>query len=375
MPELVALDLPAGPAFVAALVSAWEAGHAVLPLDQRLPPPAISALMASLRPGLVVDGEGSHRRAGGQSTEPGDALVVPTSGTTGRPKGVVLTHAAVAASAVATSDRLAVDPAGDRWLACLPLAHIGGLSVVTRALLTGTPLTVCERFDPGEVERQAGEGATLVALVATALQRTDTSGYRRVLLGGSAPPGDLPPHVVTTYGMTETGSGIVYDGFPLDGVEVRTGDGTIGAPDEILVRGPMLSQRYQDGSVPTVSGGWLPTGDAGQIDAAGRLTVFGRMAEVIVTGGEKVWPGPVEEVLAAHPAVDQVAVWKRPDPEWGERVVAWVVLVDGAAAPALADLRDQVGARLGRWAAPRQLELVSSLPRTATGKVRRSDLA
>jgi O-succinylbenzoic acid--CoA ligase len=181
--------------------------------------------------------------------------------------------------------------------------------------------------------------------------------------------------VVTTYGMTETGSGIVYDGFPLDGVEVRTGDGTIGAPDEILVRGPMLSQRYRDGSVPTVSGGWLPTGDAGQIDAAGRLTVFGRMAEVIVTGGEKVWPGPVEEVLAAHPAVDQVAVWKRPDPEWGERVVAWVVLVDGAAAPALADLRDQVGARLGRWAAPRQLELVSSLPRTATGKVRRSDLA
>ena len=375
MPELVALDLPAGPAFVEALVTAWEAGHAVLPLDRRLPPPALSALMARLRPGRVVDAEGSHRRPAGLSVEAGDALVVPTSGTTGQAKGVVLTHAAVAASAVATSDRLSVDPAADRWVACLPLAHIGGLSVVTRALLTGTPLTVCERFDPAEVERLGTEGATLVSLVATALRRTDVSGYRRVLLGGSAPPGGLPSNVVTTYGMTETGSGIVYDGVPLDGVDLRTGDGTLGAGDEILVRGPMLLRCYRDGEEPALPGGWLPTGDAGRIDRSGTLTVFGRMAEVIVTGGEKVWPAPVEEVLVTHPDVDQVAVWKRADPEWGERVVAWVVPVAGGSPPVLADLREHVGAQLGRWAAPRELELVSSLPRTATGKIRRSELA
>ena len=287
---------------------------------------------------------------------------------------MVLTHAAVAASALATSDRLSVDPAGDRWLACLPLAHIGGLAVVTRALLTSTPLTVCERFDPAEVERMGTEGATLVSLVATALRRTDVSGYRRVLLGGSAPPGGLPANVVTTYGLTETGSGIAYDGVPLDGVELRIGDGTLGAGDEVLVRGPMLLRGYRDGDDPRLPGGWLPTGDGGRIEATGTLTVFGRLAEVIVTGGEKVWPAPVEEVLAAHPAVDQVAVWKRPDPEWGERVVAWVVPVAGGAPPLLADLREQVGAQLGRWAAPRQLELVASLPKTATGKVRRSEL-
>ncbi len=375
MPELVALDLPAGSAFVEALVTAWEAGHAVLPLDRRLPPPALGALMAGLRPGRVVDAEGSHRRPGGRSVEPGDALVVPTSGTTGHPKGVVLTHAAVAASALSTSDRLSVDPATDRWVACLPLAHIGGLSVVTRALLTGTPLTVCERFDPTEVERMGTEGATLVSLVATALRRTDVSGYRRVLLGGSATPEGLPPNVVATYGMTETGSGIVYDGVPLDGVELRTGDGSLGAGDEILVRGPMLLRAYRDGEDPALPGGWLATGDAGRIEPSGTLTVFGRMAEVIVTGGEKVWPGPVEEVLVTHPDVDQVAVWKRTDPEWGERVVAWVVPVAGGAPPLLADLREHVGAQLGRWAAPRELELVSSLPRTATGKIRRSELA
>jgi o-succinylbenzoate---CoA ligase len=375
MPELVALDLPAGPAFVEALVTAWEAGHAVLPLDRRLPPPALGALMARLRPGRVVDADGSHHRPAGRSVEPGDALVVPTSGTTGQAKGVVLTHAAVAASAVATSDRLSVDPAADRWVACLPLAHIGGLSVVTRALLTGTPLTVCERFDPAEVERLGTEGATLVSLVATALRRTDISGYRRVLLGGSAPPGGLPSNVVTTYGMTETGSGIVYDGVPLDGVELRTGDGALGARDEILVRGPMLLRGYRDGEDPALPGRWLPTGDAGRIEPTGTLTVFGRMAEVIVTGGEKVWPAPVEEVLVTHPDVDQVAVWKRTDPEWGERVVAWVVPVAGRSPPLLADLREHVGAQLGRWAAPRELELVSSLPRTATGKIRRSELA
>jgi O-succinylbenzoic acid--CoA ligase len=372
MPELVALDLPAGPGFVDALRCVWDAGDAVLPIDPRLPAPAVSAVLGALRPSRVVDPDGAHPRPDGVATEAGDALVVPTSGTTGSAKGVVLTHDAVTASALATSARLLVDPDRDRWLACLPLAHIGGLAVVARALVTGTPCTVLERFDAAAVEDQARAGATLVALVATALGRTDVSGYRAVLLGGAAPPVQLEANVITTYGMTETGSGVVYDGRPLDGVDLRI-DGT-GATGEVMVRGPMLLRAYRDGTDPRVSGGWFPTGDAGRLEPDGTLAVFGRMADVIVSGGEKVWPVPVERLLASHPGVVQVAVWKRPDPEWGERVVAWVVPADPAAPPGLDELRDMVASAMAPWSAPRELEVVASLPCTPSGKVRRADL-
>jgi O-succinylbenzoic acid--CoA ligase len=374
VPELVALDLPGGPAFVEAMRKAWDDGDAVLPIDPRLPRPAVDRLLGALRPAVVVDRNGAHPRGEGLPTEPGDALVVATSGTTGEPKGVVLDHRAVLASAVATSARLAVDPAADRWVACLPLAHVGGLAVVTRALLTDTPCTVLDGFDARVVERLGREGATLVSLVATALRRADTSGYRAVLLGGAAPPEALPGNVVTTYGMTETGSGIVYDGRPIDGVELAIGDGSDGSDGEILVRGPMLLRCYRDGSDPRLAGGWLPTGDAGRLEPDGTLTVFGRSAEVIVSGGEKVWPVPVERVLGRHPGVDQVAVWKRSDPEWGERVVAWVVPTDRDRPPGLDDLREWVAGELPRWASPRELVVTDQLPRTGSGKVRRSGL-
>jgi O-succinylbenzoic acid--CoA ligase len=374
MGELVALDLPAGPEFVDAVRTIWDDGDAVLPIDPRLPRPATDRLLDALRPARVVTPGGSRLLPGGIATEPGDALVVATSGTTGEPKGVVHTHASVTASAVATSARLDVDPDRDRWVACLPLAHIGGLSVVTRSMVTGTPCTVLERFDVTAVEDEARRGATLVSLVATALGRCDVSGYRAVLLGGAAPPTTLPAHVVTTYGMTETGSGCVYDGRPLDGVELRIGDGTDGEVGEVLVRGPMLLRAYRDGSDPRLPGGWLPTGDGGRIEDDGTLVVFGRMAEVVVTGAEKVWPGPVEDVLATLPSVAEVAVWKRPDPEWGDRVVAWVVLRPGAEAPTLDEARDRVASLLAPYAAPRELVVVDALPRTAGGKVRRVDL-
>jgi O-succinylbenzoic acid--CoA ligase len=374
MPELVALDLPGGPGFVDAFRTVWESGNAVLPIDPRLPGPAVTRLLEAFRPSVVVDGSGHHRRPAGRPVEPGDALVVATSGTTGRPKGVVLDHAAVEASARATSARLGVDPGSDRWVACLPLAHVGGLSVLTRALVTDTPCTVLPEFDPVTVERLAREGATLVSLVATALRRTDSSGYRAVLLGGAAPPDSLPVNVVTTYGMTETGSGIVYDGRALTGVELRIGDGTTGQDGELLVRGPMLLRCYRDGTDPRLHGGWLPTGDSGRIEPNGTLAVFGRIDEVIVTGGEKVWPSPVEQVLSRHPDVDQVAVWKRPDPEWGERVVAWVVPTNTSCPPGLDELRDLVAGELPRWAAPRELVVTDRLPRTPGGKVTRTAL-
>jgi o-succinylbenzoate---CoA ligase len=374
MPKLVALDLPAGQAFVDALRAIWDAGDAVLPLDRRLPAPAVQLLMDTLRPGAVMDTTGVRSRVGGVPTEPGDALVVPTSGTTGAPKGVVLTHDAVRASGLASSAALFVDPGLDRWVACLPLAHIGGLSVLTRALVTGTPCTILERFDATEVEHLAQGGATLVSLVATALRRCDTSSYRRVLLGGSAPPDRVADNVVTTYGMSETGSGVVYDGRPLNGVDLRIGDGHVGAEGEILVRGPMLLRCYRDGTDPRLPEGWLPTGDGGRLEPDQTLAVFGRMADVVVSGGEMVWPAPVEAVLARHAGVTEVAVWKRADPEWGERVVAWVVPSDHAHPPALGALRELVAAELAPWAAPRELVLTDALPRTPSGKVVRSEL-
>jgi acyl-CoA synthetase (AMP-forming)/AMP-acid ligase II len=142
----------------------------------------------------------------------------------------------------------------------------------------------------------------------------------------------------------------------------------------------MQLRAYRDGSVPTVAGpdrrgGWLATGDAGHLDERGRLVVDGRLAEVVVTGAEKVWPNSVEAVLASHQKVAEVAVWKRPDAEWGERVVAWVVAADPADPPTLDELADLVGDRLARWAAPKELVLVDALPRTASGKVRRTALS
>ncbi len=368
MPDLIALDLPGGQQFVDELQRAWAGGHAVLPVDQRLPGPAREALFTAMSPSAVVDARGRHPLPDGRPVEPGDALVVATSGSTGTPKGVVLTHAAVEASARATSARLGTT-AVDTWLACLPLAHVGGLSVVTRALTTGARLVVHDGFDASAVQQAARDGATCVSLVATALQRIDPAVFRVIVLGGSRPPDDLPTNVHTTYGLTETGSGVVYDGRPLGGVEVQ-----IAADGEILLRGPMLLRCYRDGSTPLDADGWLHTGDLGRWLADGRLHVEGRRGDMIVTGGEKVWPEAVEAALATHPSVQEVAVAGVPDPQWGQRVVAWVVPNPFARTVELAELKAHVVERLAPYCAPKELRLVEQLPRTALGKIQRHRL-
>ncbi len=206
-----------------ALRAIWDTGDAAAPLDSRLPPVVKRVLLDALQPTRIVGSDGEQRKLpDGVGVEAGDALVVATSGTSGEPKGVVLTHEAVAASAAATTARLGIDPARHTWLACLPLAHIGGLSVVTRSIVCGTPLLVMPGFDADEVEAAGRSGrVTHVSLVTTALRRLDPSVFECVLLGGGRPPDDLPPNAVTTYGMTETGSGVVYDGNGTRGSRAR----------------------------------------------------------------------------------------------------------------------------------------------------------
>jgi o-succinylbenzoate---CoA ligase len=343
--RLIALDAHPGPGFVDALRKAWDAGDAVLPVDPRLPAAAAHGLRDAL-------GEG-------EGVESGDALVVATSGTTGEPKGAVLTHAAVSTAARITSAALSVDPATDRWLSKLPLAHVGGLGVVTRSILTGTPLTF-DATDPA---------ATLTAAVPTQLERDDHHRFRAVLVGGSNDwRRDRPANVVRTYGLTETFGGVVYDGRPLDGVEVAI------APDgEVLLRTATLLRCYRDGTTPVDADGWLHTDDEGAL-LDGVLTVHGRRGDVIVTGGEKVWPDPVERLLRTVPGVVDVAVVGRPDPEWGAAVTAVVVPSDPAAPPTIEALRAAVAAELPSWCTPKALELRDALPVTALGKARRQAL-
>ena len=249
----------------------------------------------------MVTPAGRVRPDGGVPAEPGDALVVATRGTTGEPKGVVHTHASVTASAVPTSAGLAVDPARDRWVACLPLAHIGGLSVVTRSLVTGTPCTVLERFDAAAVEDEARPGRH--ARVAGGHRARPVR--RLGLPGGPAGRGRAPPALPDQrrHHLRHDRDGL---GLRLRRPSPRRRRAPHrrrrpGPAGEVLVRGPMLLRAYRDGTDPALAGGWLPTGDGGRLEDDGTLAVFGRMAEVIVTGGEKVWPIPVEDVLATPP--------------------------------------------------------------------------
>jgi len=362
--RLVALDLPGGPSFVDALRRVWDSGDAVFPLERRLPAAARAELLARMGVAAVVTTDGETALAHGVPVERGDALVIATSGSSGEPKGVVLTHDAVAASADATSARLGVT-ADDHWLACLPLAHVGGLSVITRALHTGTRLSVQDGFDAAAVDRS---DATLVALVATALTRIDPTRFRVIVLGGSRPPAERPANTVTTYGMTETGSGVVYDRRPLDGVEIRVVDG------ELQLRCPMLLRCYRDGTDPRTPDGWFPTGDLGSIDDAGVVSVHGRKGDLIITGGENVWPEPVEAILREHPSVADVAVAGTPDDEWGQLVTAYVVPTDRNRPPTLDELRAVVKERLAAFNAPRRVVIIDEVPRTALYKVKRTSL-
>ena len=363
--ELVCLDMPNGQAFVDRLTQAWDDGDAIFPLDQRLPSQARDAVLKAVQPTIIATPTG-ERHVPGIKTEPGDALVMATSGTTGAPKAAILTHDAVVASAAATSRRLDIST-HDCWLACLPPSHVGGMSVITRSLITGTRLIAQPSFSENGYTEAAKQGATLVSLVATALQRVDSTLYRTIVLGGARPPADRPTNCITTYGMTETGSGIVYNGLPLDDVELRISNSVI------YVRAPMLMRGYRFDPSPIDSDGWFCTGDLGEIDSSGVLTVHGRQGDLIISGGENIWPESVEDVLRQHPSVHDVCVAGVTDPEWGQNVCAFVV-ANPADAPTLETLRNHVKESLPAYCAPKDLRLVDAIPRTALGKPQRQVL-
>ena len=374
--DVVAVQLPPGEVWPEIAAKTWSVDAALLPVDDRLPRRATRALLARAEPTVLITAEGWRRMPEGRPADPSVALIVATSGSSGRPRLVELARSAVEA-AVPASLRALGAGAGDGWVSCLPPAHVGGMLVVLRGLLGGVPLVF---RSPGRLE--AAGGFPFISVVPTQLVRAlnagvDLGGYRAMLVGGGGMDDELRRRAgaagaapVATYGMTQSCGGVVYDGVPLPGVSMRLSD-----MDEIELGGPTLLRGYRDGTgAGLTADGWLPTGDAGWIDEAGRLWVRGRLDELIVTGGEKVWPADVEAVLRRHPSVAECAVVGRDDPTWGQRVVAVVVPRDPAAPPTLETLREHVGSVIGRHQAPRELVVVESLPRTALGKPRRGAL-
>ncbi len=351
--------------FVDRLSRAWDNDDAIFPLDQRLPPQARQNILDVVKPTIMATTEGDTR-VDGQPVEQGDAVVVATSGTSGIPKAAVLTMSAVEASARATTEWLNVT-LRDTWLACLPPSHVGGLSVITRSLIMGTSLIAAPTFSPELCTDAAQKGATLVSLVSTALQRIDPTMFRAIVLGGSRQASQLPANCITTYGLTETGSGVVYNGKALRGVELEIRDSIV------YVRGPMLLRAYRDGSVPLDHNGWFCTNDRGSLSDTGVLSIDGRDGDLIITGGENVWPEVVEDSLRDFPSITDLCVAGVPDPEWGHAVHAWVVTSD-ASQISLDALRGHVKQTLPAHFAPRQFHIVEEIPRTSLGKPQRSVL-
>ena len=373
----------ATPRLVELLAAALDGtGPAILPLDAGLPAGRLAELIAALGPGSIEDAEGvtTVRSAENEGVAEGTAVVVGTSGSTGEPKGVELSAAALRHSARASLDRLGARP-DERWLCCLPATHVAGLAVLVRSLVSGTEPVLAERADAATLAAGAGSGCAHVSLVPTQLQRLlqegnppgPLAGFSSVLLGGAAAPAGLLAAaravgvpVVTTYGMTETCGGCVYDGVPLDGVRVAVR----GASGRIWIGGPVLFSGYRgqrDGAA-ALRRNWFRTGDLGRLDSSGRLTVRGRADDVINTGGHKVVPGEVAAALQTCPGVKDVAAVGQPDPEWGQRVTAVVVPADPEDPPTLELLRLHVRERLPRYAAPSKVVMVDAVPMLPSGK-------
>jgi malonyl-CoA/methylmalonyl-CoA synthetase len=323
-----------------------------------------------------------------------DALIVYTSGTTGRPKGAVHTHASLRAGVDALQTAWGWQPE-DRLLLTLPLFHVHGLVAGLFGTLTaGATVTVFDRFDDNKILEVASDH-TMFFGVPTMYHRLEATGQARALsalrlcVSGSAPLAAELWHrfaangveVLERYGMTETlltlsnplagerRPGSV--GRPLPGVEAAVDDPDGEGVGELLVRAASLCRGYWGSDRPdeTTSDGWFATGDLVSVSEDGYVTVRGRRTELIITGGHNVYPAEVEAVFARHPGVREVAVVGVPSAEWGETVEAFVV-----GDPDLESLDDLATRELASFKRPRQVHIVEALPRNALGKVVRGDL-
>ena len=372
--DRVGIELPPGEAFCVALHACLLLGAVAVPIDVRLGVEErleVARGAASVVAG-PVDGDEADVRLKRWHDLDAVAIVVHTSGSSGRPKPVELTYGNWLWSTLGSCVALGLDPA-ERWLCALPLSHVGGLSIVLRSAITATTAIVHERFDTERVLYELGRaegGATMVSLVPTTLQRLLDAGLReppalRWALVGGAPVtpalvGRAAAHsvpVATTYGLTESCSQVTTLGAPLFCTDVRLAE-----DGEILVSGPTVAP----GAGPV-----LATGDLGAWAADGILYVVGRKSDTIVTGGENVAPTEVEAVLEGHPAVAEAAVHGVPSREWGEAVVATVVVRDDVSEE---DLRAHCAARLASFKVPKAIRFADALPRTRSGKLERGRL-
>lgn len=336
----------------------------MLPLDQRLAPHLRLTLARDFGASQVVHDSSMTELESGMTMQTDEALVIATSGSTGEPKGVVHTHESLRASADASAKALGLT-GSEHWLVCLPVSHIGGFSVITRAERTGASLTLHETFESQKVEDAARKGCTHVSLVPSALRRINASLFAQILLGGQAAPPQLPSNVTVTYGSTETGGGIAYDGHALPGVSLRIVDG------EIQVQSPSLFVRYVGGQNSRIENGWFRTGDAGQI-VNDRLEVTGRLSDMIISGGENIWPQRLEQVLRTLPDVDDVAAIGVDDPEWGQVVE---VYLETSSTISRDTVRGLVIDHLPHYYVPKKIHCVTNFPRTTIGKVDKAALA
>lgn len=315
------------------------------------------------------------------------AVLVATSGSTGMPRAVMLSAAALLASAHATLRRLNGPGA---WLLTLPPSSVGGLQVLVRSLMAGLHpvcLNPAAGFHADAFARAARDLPVGVphytSLVPTQLRRIvdaggaaldALAGFDAVLIGGGPLESNLRvaataagARIVSTYGMTETSGGCVYDGIPLAGTYVEA------SPTGLRIGGDVVALGYHAAPQDTRESfvdGWFLTRDAGQVAESGLVSVTGRTDDVIISGGVNVAAGAVEEVLRERPDIADVAVLGRPDAEWGQAVIALVVPVDGVRVE-LAEIRAHVTARLGAAAAPREVIALPALPRLHSGKLDR----
>ena len=387
----VALMLSAGLDYVVLVHALMKLGAVAYPVNTRLSAAEIEAQIASAGPVLRINGspdlgltEADLPLLGEHDLEAVHCRI-HTSGTTGGSRAIELTYGNHLWSAVGSAFNLGVEPT-DRWLCCLPLFHVGGLSIVMRSVIYGTAAVVHDGFDPDWVAASLeGDGVTVLSVVPTQLRRlleaeVDLLPLRAVLVGGGPVPAEVLDEalargatVVQTYGLTEAASQVTT----LSPAEAESRAGSAGRPlltthlriqdGEIWVQGPTVAPGVAD------EDGWLHTGDLGRIDDEGFLYVTDRLGDMIVSGGENVLPAEVEQVLRSHPDVADVAVIGRADPEWQEAVTA-VVVLRGDATVSAEELRSHCGGSLAGYKVPKRVEFVSKLPRTTSGKLIRREL-